>query len=145
MYRANASIDIISDKEFDPAKYADRNVILYGNASNNSAWNKVLSNCPITVKNGEIIFGKDSFKGDDLATYFIYPRTDSDIASVGVVAGTGVKGMKATYANDYIMSVTGFPDVMIFNVDMLKDGLDKMVVSGFFGSDWSIENGDFAL
>jgi hypothetical protein len=41
-YRGNGSIDIIPDTDFAPDHYADRNVIIYGNADNNLAWNQLL-------------------------------------------------------------------------------------------------------
>ncbi|HAC21726.1 MAG TPA: hypothetical protein DCF91_06460 [Porphyromonadaceae bacterium] len=145
LYRGNGSIDVIADTQFNPVKYKDRNVVVYGNASNNKAWNKLLKNAPIQVKNGEINFGGKQMKGTDLGTYFVYPRQDSQTASVGVVAGTGIEGMKAGYANDYISGITGFPDVLIFNVDMLRNGIEGVEVSGFFGNDWSISNGDFTI
>lgn len=137
-YKANGSFEVISDREFLTAKYADRNVVLYGNAVNNRAWNLLLKDCPVVVRNNEIVFGEKTFRGDDLGTYFIYPRPDSDFASVGVVAGTGEKGMKATFANDYFSGVNGYPDLLIFKNNILKDGLDGIVVSGFFDNDWGI-------
>lgn len=143
LYRGNGSIDVIADKDFIPSAYADRNVVLYGNASNNKAWNKLLKNAPIQVLKGEIRMGDKVLKGNDLGTYFVYPRPDSPTASVGVVAGTGIEGMKATYPNDYISGITGFPDLLIFNVDILKEGIHGIRVSGFFGNDWSVENGCF--
>lgn len=143
LYRGNGSIDVIADKDFIPSAYADRNVVLYGNASNNKAWNKLLKNAPVQVLKGEIRMGDKVLKGNDLGTYFVYPRPDSPTASVGVVAGTGIEGMKATYPNDYISGITGFPDLLIFNVDILKEGIHGIRVSGFFGNDWSVENGCF--
>lgn len=143
LYRGNGSIDVIADKEFIPSNYTDRNIILYGNANNNKAWDKLLKDAPIQVKKGEIRMGNNVLKGDNLGTYFVYPRPNSQTASVGVVAGTGIEGMKATYPNDYISGITGFPDVLIFNVDMLKDGIRSMQVSGFFGNDWSVDKGNF--
>ena len=143
LYRGNGSIDVIADKDFIPSAYADRNVVLYGNASNNKAWNKLLKNAPIQVLKGEIRMGDKVLKGNDLGTYFVYPRPDSPTASVGVVAVTGIEGMKATYPNDYISGITGFPDLLIFNVDILKEGIHGIRVSGFFGNDWSVENGCF--
>lgn len=143
LYRGNGSIDVISDREFIPSAYADRNVVLYGNASNNKAWNKLLKNAPVQVLKGEIRMGDKVLKGNDLGTYFVYPRPDSRTASVGVVTGTGIEGMKATYPNDYISGITGYPDLLIFNVDVLKEGIRGVEVSGFFGNDWSVENGYF--
>ena len=98
---------------------------------------------PIQVLKGEIRMGDKVLKGNDLGTYFVYPRPDSPTASVGVVAGTGIEGMKATYPNDYISGITGFPDLLIFNVDILKEGIHGIRVSGFFGNDWSVEDGCF--
>ncbi|MCL1822391.1 MAG: hypothetical protein FWG22_06170, partial [Prolixibacteraceae bacterium] len=136
---------IVSDREFLSGDFADRNIVLYGNASNNKAWSIVLKNCPVVVSKAGIDFGSLRFEGDDLGTYFIYPRSDSDVASVGVVAGTGVKGMKSTFANDYISGVNGYPDLLIFDANFSNAGLDAIKVSGFFGIDWSVGNGDFAF
>jgi pimeloyl-ACP methyl ester carboxylesterase len=146
LYKANGSVEIVSDRNFRPADYPDRNVIIYGNSSNNRAWKSVLGNVPVVIRNGEIEFGsRRIYKGDDLGVFFIFPRTDSETASVGVVGGTGLKGMKAAFANDYFSGITGFPDLMIFNSDMLREGVDGIIVSGFFGNDWSIEKGDFSF
>ena len=145
LYKANGSFDVIPDVEFSPEKFKDRNVIIYGNSNNNKVWSMLLKHCPVLVNNGRISFGKKIFEGDDLGTYFIYPRYDSEFASIGVVAGTGIPGMKATFANDYFSGITGFPDILIFNVDWVKEGLDAVNLSGFFGSDWSIEKGDFVF
>lgn len=143
LYRGNSSVEIIPDKEFSPEKYKDRNVILYGNSVNNSAWKQLLGHCEIKVTDKEIIFGNKTFTGTDLGTFFIYPRADSHTASVGVVAGTGNEGMKSLYPNDYFSGITGFPDLMIFDVNWLKDNPRGIKVSGFFGNDWKIETGEF--
>jgi hypothetical protein len=143
LYKGNGSIDIIPDYLFNSEDFKDRNVIIYGNANNNKAWNDLLSHCPVQVYNNSITFGDRNLSGDSLGTYFIYPRADSKTASVGVVAGTGLSGMMALYPNDYFSGITGFPDLLIFSVDWIKDGLDGVKISGFFGNDWSIINGDF--
>jgi len=103
----------------------------------------LLGMCPVKVNNDGIKFGKQFYKGDDLGALFVYPRADSEVASVGVVAGTGEKGMMAAYTNEYFSGITGFPDLMIFNTDWIKDGLDGVKISGFFGYDWSIEKGQW--
>ena len=143
LYRGNGSIDIISDREFKSTDYKDRNVVIYGNADNNSAWKQLLSHSPVKVRRNKIIFGNETYTGSDIGTYFIYPRADSNTASVGIVAGTGSKGMKALYPNDYFSGIAGFPDLMIFNVNWIKDNPKGIIVSGFFGNDWSITSGDF--
>ncbi|GAL66067.1 hypothetical protein [Jejuia pallidilutea] len=75
--------------------------------------------------------------------YFIVPRTDSNKASVGVVTATGEKGMKAAYANHYLVNGTTFPDVVLFEDAVLEDGVSKVKCAGFFGNDWSVKHGDF--
>ncbi|WP_281225304.1 prolyl oligopeptidase family serine peptidase [Flavobacterium aquiphilum] len=142
-YRGNGSIDVIPDSEFSLKKYKDRNVIIYGNASNNKAWNLLLKNSPIQINNQQVKVGDKILKGDDLAAYFVLPRKDSKIAMVGVVAGTSEAGMKATWANNYISGITGFPDVMIFKADLLLKGLPEMKVTGFFDNDWSTKTLEF--
>lgn len=143
LYRGNGSVNVVPDHEFTPEQFKDCNVIIYGNSDNNSAWNLLLSGCPVQVGNDWIRFGDRIFEGDDLGAYFIYPHPDSEFASVGIVAGTGSKGMKAAFANEYFSGITGFPDLLIFQTDWIKDGIEGLKVSGFFGHDWSIESGDF--
>ncbi len=138
-YRANGSVEVIADKDFDPKKYPDRGVILYGNASNNSVWNKLLANCPIQVTRDRITLGSETFRGGDLAAYFVWPRADSEIASVGVVTGTGLQGLFATESNQYFAGGSGFPDYMIFSLEMLKSGAGGVKAAGFFDNSWGVQ------
>ena len=141
-YRGNGSIDIISDKDFSLKKYKDRSVILYGNASTNSAWKVLLKDSPVQVKRNEIQIGDQSFKGDHYGAYLTYPRTDSDTASIAVITGTGLNGFKAAIPNKYFGSGTDTPDVMIFNNTIFKEGINGIEATGFYGNDWSLEQGD---
>ena len=137
-YRGNGAVDIVADRVFDPAKYPDRGVILYGNASNNSAWNKLLANCPIRVTRDLISLGARTITGNDLAAYFIWPRADSNSASVAVISGTGLTGLHATEANQYFAAGSGFPDYMIFSTEMLKSGAGGIKEAGFFDNEWRL-------
>lgn len=141
-YRGNGSIDIISDKEFKVEKYKDRSVIIYGNASTNSAWKVLLSDSPVQVRRNEILVGDKKVTGSQWGTYFIRPRKDSPKASVGVVSGTGMTGFRSVNPNRYFVSGTGFPDLMIISPDMFSKGFEGVKAAGYFGNDWSIENGD---
>ncbi len=142
-YRGNGSIDVIPDTEYSVAKYPNRNVVIYGNKDNNRAWATLLKDSPIQVGKGLITAGSKTYSGDDLGTYFIYPHPQSETASVGVVAGTGDAGMYATSPNNYISGITGFPDLMIYRADMLKDGLSSMEAAGFFDNNWTLATQDF--
>ena len=141
-YRGNGSVDIIADKEYSTTKYAGRNVIIYGNANTNSAWNVLLAGCPIQVNRNGIKVGNESFTGDDLGTYFVWPIKNSIITSVGVISGTGVEGMNAANANQYFAGASGFPDFMIFRLSMLQSGAGKVEMAGFFDNDWKLTKAD---
>ncbi len=143
-YRGNGTVEMVKDTDFSPAKYADRNVILYGNKSNNAAWNSLLKDSPVQVSNGKVSVGSKIMGGSQWGIYFVYPLPDSDTATVGVVSATGMRGMKGAYANDYLVNGTTFPDVMLFDDSMMEKGLEGVKCSGFFGNDWSVEKGDFA-
>lgn len=143
-YRGNGAVDIVSDQEFSPVKFADRGVVIYGNATTNRAWNELLAQCPIQVSRGQIKIGRDTYTGNDLSAYFAWPRPDSPTASVAVITGTGLPGMKAADANQYFAGGSGFPDFMIFGLDMLKDGSRGIRMAGFFDNDWSLLNPDIA-
>ncbi len=86
--------------------------------------------------------GGRSYEGDDLGAYFVYPHPDYPDALIGVVTATGVPGMRATMPNNYISGITGFPDLMIFRADMMKDGLKAVETAGFFDNDWSLNSKD---
>lgn len=141
-YRGNGAVDMISDKEFNPASYPDQGIIIYGNATTNSAYNKLLTNCPILVKRGSISFGKEILKGNDLGAYFMWPRNDSKIASVAVITGTGIQGMHAADANQYFSGGSGFPDYMIFSTDLVKEGIKGLKFAGFFNNSWELSDSE---
>ena len=56
--RGNAGIEVLPDTAFDPAKFKDRSVILYGNADTNGAWPKLLAGSPVEVRNGRARVGR---------------------------------------------------------------------------------------
>src|SRR5690606_25884632 len=142
-YKANGNIELVADTNFSPKDYPDQNVVVYGNRSNNAAWDKLLKNSPVQVSDNTLNFGNRSLSGGHWGLYFIFPRADSDIASVGVVTATGEKGMKAAYANHYLVNGTTFPDVLLFDENVLSQGTTAIKCAGFFGNDWTIDKGDF--
>ncbi len=164
-YQGNGSIDVVPDNEFDPKSRPDGNVILYGNESTNSAWNEVLGKGPVEVSNGKIVFGGEVMKGKGLACLMVRPRKGSTTASVGIVSGTGIKGMRLTYTVPYLQPWFSLPDLTILDASYISKTEGKsgnngsfgqknggrigfetdggVRVAGFFGLDWSVRNGDF--
>jgi hypothetical protein len=56
---------------------------------------------------------------------------------VGVVSGSGIRGMKAAEANQYFVSGSSFPDFMIFSAEMLKEGVKAIKCAGFYDRNWN--------
>ena len=141
-YRGNGSLEVVADTAFVADKNRDRNVILYGNADTNALWASLLGSAPIDVRNGRVRIGDRTLTGNDLATYFVRPRPDSALASVGAVAWTGPAGWVAAGPVQYFVSGAGFPDLMVFSADVFKSGTAGVKAVGWFGDDWSLERGD---
>ncbi|MCE5228226.1 prolyl oligopeptidase family serine peptidase [bacterium] len=138
--RGNGSIDIVADSDFDPAKYPDRAVVLYGNKDTNSAWESLLPDSPIDARRGEIRLGDRAWRGDDLATVFVRPRPDSDVACVIAMAGTGPAAMRSLYSVSFFVPFVRYPDAVITRAGR---GMGSPLAAGFFGRDWSMERGEF--
>jgi predicted esterase len=139
-YRGNGAVDIVSDKEYSLNKYANRGVVLYGNAATNAAWKLLLADCPIQVTRNRITASGHSFEGDDLGAYFVWPVRNSSIASIAVVSGTGIRGMHAADANQYFAGGSGFADFMIFRLNMLQEGVQGIEMAGFFDNEWKLSD-----
>ncbi|MCW3052124.1 MAG: Alpha/beta hydrolase family [Chthonomonadales bacterium] len=142
-YRGNGSIDVVADTAFDANRDRDRNVILYGNSDTNAAWKPLLSDSPVQVSRTHITAGTQNLTGDDLACLFIRPRPGSAHASVGVVSGSGLTGMRLTDRLPYFVSGVEYPDYLVLTPDTLTSGISGVRLAGFFGPDWCIPTGEF--
>jgi hypothetical protein len=142
-YRGNGSVDVMTDVEFDPGKEPDRGIVLYGNADNNAAWSALLGGSQVQVRRGAVEIGTHIIHGEDLACLFCRPRPGSDIASVAVIAGTGVVGSRLTDRVPYLSAGVAYPDCTVFGVETLSKGVAGVRAAGFFGTDWSVAKGDF--
>jgi pimeloyl-ACP methyl ester carboxylesterase len=146
--RGNGSVDVVLDTVFTDPKRADefqnRNAILYGHADSNAAWAPLLGDSPVQVERGKVRIGARTVSGDDLACLFVRPRPGSDLATVGVVAGSGVIGLKLTAQLPYFTSGVAYPDCLLLDTRSLREGPSGLLAAGYFGPDWDVESGEFA-
>jgi pimeloyl-ACP methyl ester carboxylesterase len=142
-YRGNGAVDIVADVDFEPEKDRDRNVIVYGHAQSNAAWKALLGASPVQVKRGSVHVDEQKEFGDDLACLFIRPRPGSDKASVGVVSGSGINGLRLTDRLAYFVSGCGYPDCIVLGPGVLQSGSNGVRAAGFFGIDWGVSTGEF--
>ncbi len=140
-YRGNGAIEILPDVRYKPEAYRGRNVVLYGNADTNAAWSLLLEASPIVVRRDKVQLGDRSWQGSDLSAFFVRPIEDDAESLVGVVAGSGLVGMRATNMLPYFTSGVAYPDVTVFQASALKVGNKGVVVAGFFGEKWDVGGG----
>jgi poly(3-hydroxybutyrate) depolymerase len=147
-YRGNGSVDILIDNVFIDStraeEFRERNVVLYGHAGSNAAWAPLLADSPVQVERGRVRIGKRTISGDNLACLFLRPRPGSETATVGVVAGSGVAGMKLTTRLPYFTSGVAYPDCLLLDARSLNEGPAGFLAAGYFGPDWDVESGEFA-
>lgn len=142
-YNGNGAVEVIADDDFNPIKYPNNNILLYGNNNQNSASKILLEDCPIIVTNNEVKINDKVVSGKDLSCFFVFPRKETEQNLVGVIAGTGIEGSKLTYMRPFLKPGASFPDVTVFNSKILTSKEDGLSAVGFFGLDWSVENGEF--
>jgi hypothetical protein len=147
-YRGNGSVDIVSDARFlEPgreADFRDRNVIVYGHAESNAAWPVLLGESPVQVRRGKVKIGARTVAGDDLACLFIRPRPGGNVASVGVITGSGLTGLRLTERLPYFTSGVAYPDCLLLRAKIVIESSGGPVAAGYFGGDWGVESGEFA-
>jgi predicted peptidase len=141
-YRGNGAVDVITDKEYSLSKYKGRNVVLVGNASTNAIWNTLLKDCPIRITRNNIHAGTKTWQGDDLGAYFVWPIAGTLANTVSVISGSGLNGMNAVNANQYFAGGSGFPDIMIYKLNMLNSGVEDVVYAGFYDNNWNLGSKD---
>jgi dienelactone hydrolase len=144
-YRGNASVELMPDVEFDAGLEPDRTVVLVGSADTNAAWPALLGDSPVQARRGGIELGDRRFEGDDLAAVFIRPRSHSDTASVIAVSSSGPAGMRAACQWSFFTPFERYPDCLIARAPNDSSSRPQPLAAGYFGLDWSIENGEFAF
>ncbi|NWJ50015.1 MAG: prolyl oligopeptidase family serine peptidase [Bacteroidetes bacterium] len=142
-YQGNGAIEIIADTDFKPEADVDRSIVIYGNRNTNSAWTSLLTESPVQVGNDFIMVGTKKIEGKNLSCLFVRPRIGSKVACIAVISGTGVIGMKVTDRLPYMSPGIGLPDCTILNSQVMTKGEEGVLMTGFFGLDWSLEKGEF--
>ena len=134
-YRGNGNVTIIPDVAFDPGRFEGRNVILYGNADVNIAFDLLPERCPIKVKRDLVAVGDRTYRGD-LGVFFVYPLEGSDENLVGVIGMTSLKAIRMNYQARYFISGVAYPDYTVFGLEILSEGMEGVLECGYFDNGW---------
>ena len=87
--------------------------------------------------------GDKTLANQDIGCLFVRPRSNTESCLIGVVTGTNVIGMRSTDRLPYFVSGVSYPDLFVITPEVLVRGADAVIVTGFFGLDWSLESGQF--
>ena len=138
-YRANGRAEMVTDTDFLRAGHAGRNVVLYGNADTNAAWDAVFApECPVRPSRGAVKVGEKTFEGDGLCCVFLQPRRGDDNALAGAIADTGPAGTRLGYTLNLFGTGAGIPDYLVFGPETLGEADGGVRAAGWFGRDWSL-------
>jgi hypothetical protein len=138
-YRANGDANLMSDAQFLAGDFADRNVIVYGNADTNRAWSAVFDDdCPIVAKRGAISVAGAKHEGV-VAAAFVRPRKGSAVALAAAFADTGAAATRLFYSFPVFGSGFGIPDYVVFGPGFLKEMDGDVRAAGWFDYAWRMK------
>ncbi len=161
-YRTGGLPCILGDDEFLAGQWKDmgvfsresRNVVLYGNAESNSAFESLLGkDCPLHVHQDSISVGDRRIEGGALGCAFafafdpthgasgeILTRIERRAASrlIGVFGNTGVAGARLGYALAPIPSNAEWPDVLVFGRSSSNGGAPVELLRASLTKDWKL-------
>ncbi|NUN52409.1 MAG: prolyl oligopeptidase family serine peptidase [Planctomycetaceae bacterium] len=141
-YRANGSAPVVRDVDLlsRPAEFRGRNLVLYGNADVNAAWDRVFRpDCPVKVRRGEVRVGDRSWKGGDLGAILVHPRAGEEEALAGAFASTGDRGTRVGYGLLPFTSGVGYPDWVVYGAGFLRSGDGGVRAAGWFDHRWGLQ------
>jgi poly(3-hydroxybutyrate) depolymerase len=162
-YRGNGRALIIPDTDFpkDPGPIAlggpikFRNFVLYGNEASNSAVAGALKGSPLRLGSGSLDVGGRQIHGLGLSVLAVRPAmtvrkfehagTTTLTHQYAIVGGTDIVGMRSTDLMPYFVSGVHYPDFFVYDARIHTIGSRAVLAAGFFGNDWSVENGDIAF
>ncbi len=146
-YRGNGRAVLISDvrflKKLDAGEVAG-NVILYGNATSNTAAARLTASGATSVSRGKASLGDRALQGDDLGVLSVGTFTTGDKSGerstrmYALIGGTGIAGMRATDRMPYLLSGVGIPDVCVIRSDVWSKGTQGIECAGFLGVNLSM-------
>lgn len=156
LYRGAGLMEVVADVDLRDALRiggdASRSVVLYGAAPANSAWFALQQEAflrrsrTVRVERGRVWLGERPESGDDLAVLAVRPRPGSTEASIAVVGGTGITGMRMTTRLRYFWSGVEYPDFLLYGPEAIDSPsapaeARDVRAAGYFDADWGVDSG----
>lgn len=140
-YRGNGNAPIRTDQQILKMSEADReaafgvrNLILYGNADDNLAFELLGENPAIEVRDGSVRLGSQTWTGD-YAGVFVLPSGNRMVAAF---ASTSTQAARLGDTFAPFISGVGYPDYAVVGLDVLQRGDQAVVAAGWFDHAWQV-------
>ena len=148
-YRGSGRLEVLADRDFKNEDYLNRNIICYGNFQTNRASRSIFRLTQINALNKQIRIGERPEIGDDLSILLVGPRIGSKTASVAIIGGTGIVGMRNTTRLRYFWSGVHYPDLFVFGPEAIAPPksttpLEDVRAVGYRGIYWEVKKGEIA-
>jgi dienelactone hydrolase len=142
-YRAFGDAELVADHTLidleQAGRFAGRNLVLYGNADTNRAWEAVLpADCPLRAERGRLRLGRQEWRGEELGALFCFPRAGEPDALVAAFADTGVGGARLGYTLQPFLSGVGMTDYAVFDAAVLEEGDGGVRAAGWWTAGWKM-------
>lgn len=137
-YRANGTVRIIPDTLVDISIIDRYNLILFGNADQNSVTARIEEYLPIWIENDRLMFCDEVLPPEAVAALFVYPNPSNSTKKVLVREGIGEDGLKQSGYFSTLYSGAGLPDYIIWGPQTDNKGWGGVYEAGFFTADWKI-------
>lgn len=127
-YRGNGRAELLPDREV--GRTAGRNVVLYGNAETNAAWDAVFAeDLPLRAGAEGFRFRGEPVRAD--AAIVVAPRRGEPGSRAAAFVSVGVAGARLGYTLAPFTSGVGYPDYVLFSTEVLRSGDGGVAAAGF--------------
>jgi len=161
-YRANGQTRLMTDVAYLRGQkrpgLRDRNVVLYGNETTNTAIRSLDLFRPVRCARGRLNLDDRTWSGSNLGAAFVSPfsfRTAPPARACApiqanrhrnlavVFADTGLLGTRLGYTAMTWVSGVGYPDYTLFDTSVLGRGDGGVLAAGWLDRRWELQPGGF--
>jgi len=143
-YRGNGAVDVWTDDDYMARRkhdrsLRDRNVILFGNLDDNTAWRNLMPGCEVRVR-GAAVYAPTFADKVGSSALITFPLPGSNTAMIGAFGVSQPAGVDVLERLPILPSGGAYPDWTVFDPrEEPGHGIKSVVLAGNFGPDWSLK------
>jgi len=136
--RARASPPVLPDTAVTDDIVQNYNLVLIGTPSSNSVIGEYSNASPISVDEGSVTVGTETYQGD-LGVQYVYPNPDAPGQLIQVTSGSSTAGLRLNQLINWLPTQTPSPDYMVFDEDFRYQAFEACLAAGHFGKRWELD------